>query len=125
MHTANDNQPRTAAQHRAILAQQATAGERAYQGGAWPQGRRLFKAGKLALVTGLVDWQARNAMPRLSAANDNQAVDFEHTETVERDAVDADEIMAAVAMEKIEPGRHYREDTQEVFVITPNRTMTL
>nr|WP_249808319.1 MULTISPECIES: hypothetical protein [unclassified Bradyrhizobium] len=100
------------------MAEQATSGERAYQGGAWPQGRRLHKAGKLALVTGLADWQARNAMPRLSAANDNTVVDFDQTETVERDVVDADEIMAAVIMEKAEPGKHYRADTQEIFVIT-------
>lgn len=82
MHHANDNQPRSPEEHRRILAEQATSGERAYQGGAWPQGRRPRKAGKLALVTGLVDWQVRNAMPRLSAANDNRAVDFDHTETV-------------------------------------------
>ncbi|MCP3412737.1 hypothetical protein NLM16_01330 [Bradyrhizobium brasilense] len=118
MHHANDNQPRTPAEHRAILAQQATSGERAYQGGSWPQGRRLHKAGKLVLVMGLVDWQVRNAMPRLSAANDNRAIDFDHTETVERDLVDADTIMAAVELEKTEPGKHYREDTQEVFVVT-------
>ncbi|KYK44783.1 hypothetical protein A1D31_35765 [Bradyrhizobium liaoningense] len=118
MHPANDNQPRTPEQHRAILAEQATTGERAYQGGAWPQGRRLQKAGKLVLVMGLMDWQVRNAMPRLSAANDNEAIDFDHTETVERDVIDADTIVAAVEMEKVEPGKHYREDTQEVFVVT-------
>jgi len=117
MHHANDNQ-RTPEQHRRILAEQATIGERAHQGGAWPQGRRLQKAGKLVLVMGLIDWQVRNALPRLSAANDNSVVDFDHTETVERDVVDADEIMAAVALEKTEPGKHYREDTQEVFVVT-------
>ncbi|MCK1600833.1 hypothetical protein IVB02_05205 [Bradyrhizobium sp. 166] len=117
MHHHNDN-PRTPEQHRRILAEQATTGERAYQGGSWPQGRRLHKAGKLVLVMGLVDWQARNAMPRLSAANDNQTIGFDHTETVERDVVDADAIMAAVEMEKTEPGKHYREDTLEVFVVT-------
>jgi hypothetical protein len=118
MHHANDNQPRSPEEHRRILAEQATTGERAYQGGAWPQGRRLHKAGKLVLVMGLVDWQVRNAMPRLSAANDNRAVDFDHTETVEHDVVDADAIMAAVELEKTEPGKHYREDTQEIFVVT-------
>jgi hypothetical protein len=100
------------------VAEQATSGERTYQGGAWPQGRRLHKAGKLALVAGLADWQARNAMPRLSAANDNMAIDFEHTETVEHDLVDAEAIVAAVEAEKLEPGKHYREDTQEVYLIT-------
>ncbi len=50
MNPANDNQPRTPAQHRRILAEQATTGERAYQEGAWPQGRRLHKAGKLVRV---------------------------------------------------------------------------
>ncbi|WP_431014496.1 hypothetical protein [Bradyrhizobium pachyrhizi] len=117
----NDNVPareRTPEEHRRIVAEQATTGERAYSGGAWPQGRRLFKAGKTRHLFGLVSWQARNAMPRLSAANDNTAVNFEHTETTFRDAVSADEIMAAVEAEKKEPGKHYREDTQEVFVVT-------
>ncbi|WP_245508874.1 hypothetical protein [Bradyrhizobium nanningense] len=88
---ANDNQ-RSPEQHRAILAEQATIGERAYQGGAWPQGRRLHKAGKLVLVMGLIDWQVRNVMPRLSAANDNQAIDFDNTETV--DAVEKGHVSA-------------------------------
>jgi hypothetical protein len=114
----NDNQPRTPAEHRRLVAAQGTAGERAYQGGAWPQGRRLHKAGNLALVAGLADWQRQNAMPRLSAANDNAAIDFDHTETVEHDLVDADAIVAAVEAEKQEPGKHYREETQEIFVVT-------
>ncbi|SCB33957.1 hypothetical protein GA0061098_1006184 [Bradyrhizobium shewense] len=118
MTPANDNQPRTPEQYRAILAEQATTGERAYQGGAWPQGRRLHKAGKLVLVMGLIDWQVRNAMPRLSAANDNQAIDFDHTETVERDLLDGDAIMAAVELEKAEAGKHYRAHSQEIFVVT-------
>lgn len=50
MTPANDNQPRSPEQHRRILAEQATTGERAYQGGSWPQGRRLHKAGKLVRV---------------------------------------------------------------------------
>jgi hypothetical protein len=114
----NDNKPRTPEEHRRILAEQNTTGERAYQGGAWPQARRLYKTGKVTLVAGLVDWQVRNALPRLSAANDNRAVDFDHTETVKRYAVDAEAIVAAVQAEKIEPGKYYREDTQEVFVVT-------
>ncbi|ACI93284.1 hypothetical protein OCAR_6170 [Afipia carboxidovorans OM5] len=118
MNHANDNQPRSPEEHRKLVAEQATAGERAYQGGSWPQGRRLHKAGKLELVTGLVGWQVRNTMPRLSAANDNRTVDFDHTETVERDVLDADTIVAAVEAEKREPGNHYREETQEVYVVT-------
>lgn len=116
MNHANDNTPRSPEEHRKLVAEQATAGERAYTGGAWPQGKRLHKAGNVRLLTGLAGWQILNRMPKLSAANDNRAVDFEHTETTERDALDADDIMAAVKMEKKEPGKHYREETQEVFV---------
>ncbi|MGY4313120.1 hypothetical protein [Bradyrhizobium sp. JR3.5] len=123
MHHANDNEPRTPAQHRAAVAQQTTTGERAYQGGSWPQGKRLHKAGNVRLLTGLAAWQQFNAMPRLSAANDNEAVSFENAETSVRDAVSADEIVAAVEKEKEEPGKHYREDSQEVFVRGEWRTI--
>lgn len=118
MTPANDNRRRTPAEHRQLVTEQATRGERAYQSGAWPQGQRLHKAGNIRLLTGLANWQAANRLPRLSAANDNEAVDFEHTETTVRDAVDADTIMAAVEMEKKEPGKHYREETQEIYVVT-------
>jgi hypothetical protein len=39
-------------------------------------------------------------------------------EIAERDVVDADAIVAAVEAEKKEPGAHYREATQEVYVVT-------
>lgn len=118
MHHHNDNTPRSPEEHRATVAAQATSGERNHQQGAWPQGRRQIKAGKLVLATGLVGWQTLNAMPRLSAANDNQAVKSYSVETSEKDTVDADTIVAAVEAEKLEPGKHYREETQEVYVVT-------
>lgn len=118
MHHANDNQPRTPAEHRATVVAQATEGERNYQSGSWPQGRRLHKAGKLVLATGLVGWQTLNAMPRLSAANDNHAVKSYSVETTGKDILSGDDIVAAVEAEKREPGKHYREDTQEIFVVT-------
>ncbi len=114
----NDNTPRTPAQHRAAVAEQATEGERAYQSGSWPQGKRLHKAGKLVLATGLCGWQELNALPRLSAANDNRSVNVDYTEITEKDILDGDAIVAAVEAEKLEPGKHYREDTQEIYVVT-------
>lgn len=118
MHHHNDNTPRSPEEHRKLVAEQATSGERNHQQGSWPQGRRLHKAGKLVLVTGLVEWQTLNALPRLSAANDNHAVNFENTEVTEKDILDGDAIVNAVEAEKLEPGRWYREDTQEIYVVT-------
>jgi hypothetical protein len=114
----NDNTPRTPAEHRAYVAEQATTGERAYAAGSWPQGNRLHKAGEVRLLGGLAGWQILNQMPRLGGANDNQSVKANCVETAERDFVDADAIVAAVEAEKREPGKHYREETQEVFVVT-------
>jgi hypothetical protein len=114
----HDNDNRTPEQHRKLVAEQATTGERAYAAGSWPQGNRLHKAGNIRLLGGLASWQILNQMPRLAAANDNVAVNTACTETTERDVVDADTIMAAVNAEKTEPGKHYREETQEVFVVT-------
>lgn len=114
----NDNQPRTPAEHRRIVAEQATEGERNYQSGSWPQGQRYHKAGNMRLLAGLAGWQITNKMPRLSAANDNRAVNADYTEITEKDILDADTIVAAVEAEKTEPGKHYREETQEVYVIT-------
>jgi hypothetical protein len=116
MHHDNDNQPRTPEQHRAYVAQQNTSGERAYQSGSWPQGQRLFKAGNTRLLGGLAGWQIMNQMPRLAAANDNFAKDTPVESSI-RDDVDADTIVAAVEAEKLEPGKHYREETQEVYVV--------
>ncbi|OPH84434.1 hypothetical protein [Nitrobacter vulgaris] len=118
MNYANDNSPRTPAEHRAMVAEQSTTGERTYQSGSWPQGNRLHKAGNIRLLGGLASWQLLNSMPRLAAANDNQSVNAACTEITERDVVDADTIMAAVEAEKKEPGKHYREDTQEIFVVS-------
>jgi hypothetical protein len=112
----NDN--RTPAEHRAVVAQQATTGERAHQSGAWPQGQRLHKASNVRLLGGLAGWQILNQMPRLAAGNDNVATKAFSVEISERDAVDADAIVAAVEAEKKEPGLHYREATQEVFIVT-------
>lgn len=118
MHYANDNTPRTPAEHRRLVAEQATSGERTYQGGSWPQGQRYHKAGNMRLLTGLAGYQAMNRMPRLSAANDNRVVNADYTEITEHDILDADTIVAAVEAEKLEPGKHYREETQEVYVVT-------
>ncbi|GAB1717536.1 MAG: hypothetical protein NTAFB05_25780 [Nitrobacter sp.] len=122
---ANDNTPATAgqfktlAERRAFLEQQRVSqpeGEESHRGGAWPQGQRLFKAGNMVRLTGLAQWQIENAMPRLSAANDNIAVNFDHTETVQRDSVDADEIAEAIELEKEHPGEYWRPDKLEVYV---------
>lgn len=118
MHHDNDNQPRTPAEHRRLVAEQNTSGERAYQSGSWPQGQRYHKAGNIRLLTGLAGYQTMNQMPRLSAANDNRAVNTDYTEITEKDILDADTIVAAVEAEKLEPGKHYREETQEVYVVT-------
>lgn len=118
MKHANDNNPRTPAEHRRLVAEQSTQGERSYQGGSWPQGNRLHKAGNVRLLGGLAGWQLLNQMPRLAGANDNAAVKTSCTEVTERDVVDADAIVAAVEAEKTEPGKHYREATQEVYVVT-------
>ena len=72
----------------------------------------------MRLLTGLAGWQVTNKMRRLSAANDNRAVNTDYTEISERDVLDADTIVAAVEAEKIEPGHHYREETQEVYLVT-------
>jgi hypothetical protein len=118
MNFANDNTPRTPAEHRAIVAEQATSGERNYQSGSWPQGQRYHKVSNMRLLTGLAGWQITNKMPRLSAANDNRAINTDYTEITEHDILDADTIVAAVEAEKLEPGKHYREETQEVYVVT-------
>ncbi len=118
MHHDNDNQPRSPEEHRKLVTEQATAGERTYQGGSWPQGNRLHKAGSIRLLTGLAGWQITNKMPRLSAANDNRAVNTDYAEITEKDILDADTIVAAVEAEKTEPGKHYREETQEIYVVT-------
>lgn len=118
MHHDNDNTPRSPEEHRKLVAEQATSGERTYQGGSWPQGNRLHKAGSIRLLTGLAGWQITNKMPRLSAANDNRAVNTDYAEITEKDILDADTIVAAVEAEKTEPGKHYREETQEIYVVT-------
>jgi hypothetical protein len=118
MNFANDNRPRTPAEHRRLVAEQATQGERNYQSGSWPQGQRLHKAGNVRLLGGLASWQLLNRMPRLAAANGNNAVKTSCTEITERDVVEADTIVTAVEAEKKEPGKHYREATQEVYVVT-------
>jgi hypothetical protein len=96
------------------VAQQATQGEESHRSGAWPTGRRLHKAGAVALLKGIVQWQRLNAMPQLAAANDN-TVDRD-LETVRRDAVSADEIAAAIELEKEHPGEYWKPETLEVFV---------
>lgn len=116
MHHDNDN-TRTPAEHRRLVAEQNTSGERAYQSGSWPQGQRYHKVGNIRLLTGLAGWQTLNVMPRLAAANDNFAKDTPIESSI-RDEVDADTIVAAVEAEKLEPGKHYREATQEVYVVT-------
>lgn len=115
MNYANDN--RTPEEHRRQVAEQATQGERNYQSGSWPQGNRLHKAGNVRLLGGLAGWQILNQMPRLAAANDNRATKTFAVEETERDIVDADTIVAAVKAEEKDPGKHYREETQEIFVV--------
>ena len=113
---ANDN--RSPAEHRAILAKQRAGqgDDEPRQVKNWPASTWAIRNGKRHLIGTLTAWQDDNAMPAMDHANDNQGGAARPMDATIRDAVDADDIMAAIKKDEEEPGKHWNPTKMQVYV---------